>query len=105
MEHTMKLLKQWGIYLSVFYVILLYITLLFPLDVPWSKRSYDRERFRQKYLQVNKFRPQFEPDTSKTSNITPITSSWVGGRLRGLTGSALGHRSLPPEFESHRCHI
>jgi len=28
-----------------------------------------------------------------------------GGRLRGLTGSALDHRSLPPEFESRCGHI
>jgi len=27
------------------------------------------------------------------------------GRLRGLTGSALDYRSLPPEFESRRGHI
>jgi len=27
------------------------------------------------------------------------------GRLRGLTGSALDHRSLPPEFEPRRGHI
>jgi len=27
------------------------------------------------------------------------------GRLRGLVGSALDHRSLPPEFESRRGHI
>ena len=27
------------------------------------------------------------------------------GRLRGLVGSVLDHRSLPPEFESRRGHI
>ena len=27
------------------------------------------------------------------------------GRLHGLFGSALDHRSLPPEFESERGHI
>jgi len=27
------------------------------------------------------------------------------GRLRGLTGSGLDHKSLPPEFEHRRGHI
>ena len=29
---------------------------------------------------------------------------WMAGRLRGLVGSALDHRSLPSEFESRRGH-
>ena len=34
-----------------------------------------------------------------------VIATIVGGRPRGLTGSPLDHRSLPPEFESRPGHI
>ena len=35
-----------------------------------------------------------------------VISTWISMRhLRGLTGSALDHRSLPPEFDSQHGHI
>ena len=35
----------------------------------------------------------------------PLRWNYLFLRLRGLTGSAFDHRSMPPEFESRRWHI
>ena len=34
-----------------------------------------------------------------------VSGSDTSRRLRGLTGSASDHRSLPPEFDSRRGHV
>ena len=50
---------------------------------------------------------RWHSDSGSGKNITLQVSRLCvgGGAFRGLIGSALDHRSLPPEFESHPEHI
>jgi len=46
-----------------------------------------------------------DPPEIHTEKLLVCIVIMTGGHLRGLTGSVLDHRSLPPGFESWRGHI
>ena len=54
---------------------------------------------------VKSFRIRHVPNEKLKLRIGIHSGQYVMGCLRGLTGRALYHRSLPPEFESRRGHI